>query len=192
MTVQRRFGFETEMSTWLRTESRLGSIGAGLAITDADLVVHNYRNPADNQYGREVQQLMLVEVKCNNGALTPSQHETLFFWHQLTCRKDRNLIRPGRPKVRVWSYGAYILRMEKSRPYPEIPMQWGRFSQGGMVEWLAIDCDTLIALLRLDIAPDTFEPIDYVLRPHHKTTCRIIRQRVPLGFNIEQLLVTRS
>src|SRR5262245_34604620 len=80
MIRQRMFGSDVPFMAWLRRQQKeLPSYSAnvGFVATDIDLFIHRYLTEIDSRGTREIQALMLIEVKTHSGLPSDSQRDTL-------------------------------------------------------------------------------------------------------------------
>ena len=63
MTTPRRDDTQEPWAAWVQRNPRLDSVRDGLCCTNSDLWVHKYRTYVDNVGTRELQHIMLIEVK---------------------------------------------------------------------------------------------------------------------------------
>ena len=164
MIRSRTFGSDVPYMAWMRSrEKELPSYSSsiGFVATDVDVFVHRYLTvPSDGIGTREVQNMMLIEVKSRSGNPSSSQLDTL---------SKINLFNGIRRVAgrRVEFFGVFFLKLSGTSPDDSDQMWWGSILSG-VVQWQKIDTTTLIALLRFDIHPVTLGLIEY--RRHHKTT----------------------
>jgi len=161
---------ETGFSRWMRNRKDLDSVRDSVVNNDMDYQIHKYKTRPD---GRSVQCLMFLEVKTRNAEMSPSQSDTMRIVHQLTRTrrttptKVENHITSGTPAlvysetagrdITVMSFGVHLLQFSNVSPDDSEQITW---------DGTPIDADTLAALLRFDLDPDTLKPLD--LRVHHK------------------------
>lgn len=160
---------ETPFSMWIRNNPRLPS-SDGIVVNDADYLHHLYRD----DYGRDVQYIMLIEIKTFGAAPSAQQHDTLNIFGQFlrnrkrTPTKQRNFRQVedvtntvysplNRCDVRVRAFGAHLLQFERTSPADS---SWMKLDN------VPIDIETLEGLLRFDIDPDTKGQLDNLL--HHQ------------------------
>lgn len=183
MTTARRDGHEpTPFHTWVRGHPDLDSVRQCVCIGDSDLWVQKY-GQRTTRFGanRDVQYLMLVEVKVHGRDMDAPQRDLLAIvndllrtnaWkeqrvngqfisgHAQNARSVYSYIAGKR--VRVYCYGVHKLRM--SGATPELS-QWMTWSDGGGIERY-ITQDDLVRLLRFDTNPDSLRPLEH---REHKT-----------------------
>ena len=127
MTAPRRHGEDTPFGRWVREQRELESRQCSMNLCDVDMMFQKYRTDVDtgNAAGldpRDVQLCMVVEVKTFGSEPTGPQQEILFYHHQLLHCK-RRLKRIGDlPRVSVWHYGVFVLRLHGTHPKEGIPM----------------------------------------------------------------------
>jgi len=190
MTTQRRHGEDTPFGAWVRRQPKLDSRNDGLTVNDIDWIFHNYSPPIDGKRTREVQIMMIVEVKTLSAIPGPSQKETLFFTHQRT--KGMGTVTGCRGQsVRLWHFGAFVLRLSGLSPTDSNEMSWGKFGDNGELLWRRFTAvDELIEVLGLRLNPDTFSMLE--TRPHHLTREITMWTQTPLGFWTEEKILKRS
>lgn len=193
MTTQRRHGEDTPFCAWLRANPDLDSIRHSLTVNDNDLIIHKYRTKVDGLGTRGVQLQMWLELKTFGAMPNDNQRQTLFDHHQLLARKQRLLDarNPGQRRS-VWHFGAFVLSLSGTTPDNSNRILWCRFDAAGALDANEVTVDQLIRILRFDVAPDWFDPIEGRLRRHHKTQQLIMVQRMPLGFDTEVLVKKSS
>ena len=107
MTAPRRDGEEEPWRKWIRQNPRLDSIRDGIALTDCDMWIHRYKVNTDRVSTREVQHLMLVEVKTFSADVPDSQRDTYQIINAILRTADRRTwsipTRDGKPKRYVRS-----------------------------------------------------------------------------------------
>ena len=158
---------ETLFGRWVRNNPRLDS-GDGFSIVDCDYWIHRFKIHGN----REVQCLMLVELKTNGSDLSAAQRDTLHIVDQVMRNRrqtpTKTLVResgtaPLRVKssflmasVNVRLYGVHTLVFSGLGPDDSNSIRWDRKE---------IDPDMLTKLLAFDLDPDTLRPMDF--RSHH-------------------------
>lgn len=166
-----RFPAETAFRRWMRAHPSLDS-GDGMAVCDADLWIHKWKSHGT----REVQCLMMVELKTHNAPMSMSQRDTLLFVN--ACLRNRRRTPTNRKlygqaqqvplKMRshlsdrmvfMRLFGVHRLLLSGTDPENSATIQWDRHF---------VSVDQLIKLLRFDLDPDTLKPLD--LRRHHRVT----------------------
>lgn len=169
MTRIRRDANDTPFSDWLRCHPELHSVKRAFTANDLDYVVHAYRTPCDRLGTRQVQHIMILEVKSMGADMTDAQRDTFDILDQILrntvnsprkkadgipARKCRSLIANGNVTVRI--YGCHKLQMSGSRPDSSRWLVWDKRQ---------IDEPTLLKLLRFELHPDTLAPLSD--RRHH-------------------------
>ena len=192
MTRDRLYGSDTPFGQWLRQQPDLDSHQEGLVISDSDWMFQKYRmNIVDNVGTRELQFLMMVEVKTRCGEPSSSQQETLFFYHQMLNRKTM-LRRINRSPVMVWSFGVFVLSLEGEEPEASHRMRWGVFQSDGSLQYFCTNSiETIKEVLRFDRRPSEPQK-ELELRRHHSTQEITVTECMPLGFAIEKVVMRRS
>jgi len=163
------FTVETNFSRWIRKNPLLDSTEVGTVGTDEDgetkrILWHRYKT---EKYGREVQCMMILEIKENGSDLTPSQRDTLCINNQLIRNRrstpnKKMKYQKGNTSLKVYStlaekdiycrhFGHHVIRFSHTDP---IDSKW--------IEWdhQKIDTNTLVKLLRFDLDPDNLQPLD--------------------------------
>jgi len=159
---------EAPIKQWIRHHPELDS-SDGFTAFDHDLVWHRWRTT----HGREVQFMMIIEIKTHGADLSDSQHDSMIIANQLlrnrrqTPTKDiryqagtgpQKVYSPlKRSDIRVRHFGIHLWRMQGATPEDSSWMKWDK---------QAIDTETLLAVLKYELDPDTLRPMD--CRSHHK------------------------
>ncbi len=185
MTRDRIFGEDTEFSGWLRRQQNIPS--SLVVATDCDYVIHRYKNPVDGIGTREIQALMILEVKSRNGEPRFAQLDTMWLQHRCSSTTNRRIREKGNS---VTHHGVSFLSLSGTTPENSAMMRWGRFGKAAAINWKPVDRPTLESLLLFNLHPDNFAPEPY--RRHHKTS---VIERVitfPLGFSSPVTVETRS
>lgn len=140
---------ERPWQRWVRNNPRLDSIQRGLSIQDIDMWIHQYKTFVDRVGTREVNNLMLVEVKEGGGLLDYAQRDTLLITDQLL--RTGNQYKSVRDasgnlrKIRCW--GVHTMRFAMESPEGSDLIEWdGKSIDLAMLEELLIfqrDPDTL-------------------------------------------------
>jgi len=163
----KRITAETAFGRWLRKNKLIDS-RLGWSIHDQDYWIHRYKVFG----GREFQLLMGLEIKTRCGKVTECQRDTMHIVNQLirnrrqTPTKDLRW-QAGNTLLKVFSvwlhrrvnlrcYGVHIVQFSGLGPDDSEQIKW---------DGKVIDINTLTALIRFDLDPDTLRPID--LRNHH-------------------------
>lgn len=189
MTTYRRYGEDTPFGKWVREQKLLDSHQFSFTVNDADWMFHKFATRLNGGSTRDLQLMMFVELKTNAQEPNRSQHETLFFLHQLLKNKLR-LKKPGGARVAVWHYGVFVLSLLSDHP-SDVGDRWGRFSESGELCWSPIaNKNTLIDLLGFGIDPVTLVRVD--TRLHHKSN-KLTRQiETEIGLLTEETIWSRS
>lgn len=159
---------------WMRGHPGLLSED-GLCVFDIDFLVHKFKVPFDDKRKtRQVQCMMMVEIKTFGADLRPAQEDTMRILSMVMRNRRTNEHRKTtirkqigglankvyssmlRREVSLRLYGVHVLQFEKTSPL------------NGWMKWdgkLIIE-DQLVGLLNFDIDPDSMLPIDF--RRHHK------------------------
>jgi hypothetical protein len=185
MTRDRIFGEDTAFSGWLRSQEQIPS--SLVVATDCDYVIHRYKNCVDGVGTREIQALMILEVKTNNGEPRFAQLDTMWLHHRFLNSSNKRIRENGKTATH---HGVSFLSLSGTTPANSETMRWGRFGQAKAINWKKVDEPTLTSLLRFDLHPESLSPNPY--RRHHKTS--VIEQLItfPLGFSSPVSIETRS
>lgn len=168
VTRPARDGRDGPFSDWLRRHPELEANLHWLYAMDVDMVFHKFKTWVDCEGTRDVKLMMDVEVKTFGRQPDDRQLETLYFRHQILASKKWRYSTLIKKSVRFWHFGVYVLILDGgARPDCCNAIQWRRFEDAGKLTSEEITLDTLKELLRLDVRPDTLQPVD--LRRHHKT-----------------------
>lgn len=168
MTRPARDGRDGPFSDWLRKHPGLDANVYWLYAMDVDMIFHKYQVWNDCVGDRTVKLMMDVEVKTFGAVPDEKQRETLYFRHQILCTKQPRYSTFLKRDVSFWHFGIFVLVMHGgARPDGCDGIDWMQFDTGGILTPRKITVDELVDLLRFDIRPDTFEPVN--LRRHHKT-----------------------
>lgn len=146
---------EAPFSRWVRVQPDLEANLCSLTVNDVDMMFHKYRV---GRWGRKVQMLLLVEVKCKNRVPNRNQQQTLFFQHQF-CHGTKWLYdsrAPGKRR-RVHNFGFFVLSLPGTTPEDDDLMRWGHFSTTGEIVFQVIDLPTLKDILAFRCSPYDFE-----------------------------------
>lgn len=146
----------------------------GLCCTNSDLWVHKYRTHVDNIGTRELQHIMLIEVKTFGRRVPSAQADTYHLIDQVLRRKDRKYFRrmTGEKRwVRTW--GVHYVTLSGDAPDTSAWITW---------DAKPIDVTTLEELLRFERNPDTLKP--RTDRRHH-TASQSARMQHKLNFDAE-------
>lgn len=165
---------ETFFGSWLRNNKRLDSID-GTCVLDSDYWIHRFKTYSDpnGKYDRQIQCIMLVEVKTNGCNLSEAQRDTLYMVNQLLRNRSKTptknpIYQSGISIAKVkstmqdtdvvaWCYGVHVLRFSGLGPQDSEHIWWDDKKE--------ITEDQLTDLLNFDINPDTLLPMDF--RIHH-------------------------
>jgi len=174
---------ETSFGRWVRENDELDSRKYDIVIYDIDYIVHKFKT----HLGRDFQLIMFVEVKTRNSSMTDAQRDTMYIASQITSNRRRNKHIDENPTkfntndFHAASYGATKAYSTHNRKYVEVK-SFGVFNlcfsgmgpQDSKITWNGkeIDIDTLTRLLRFDIDPVRFKPIEELFRVHHKEKMR--------------------
>jgi hypothetical protein len=190
MTKTRVFGSDVPFLEWLRGNRGIDSVNDGIAVTDTDIMVHQYKSAIvdaegrRNGFTRNIQALMAIEVKTRGGLPNTSQQDTLWKSH-LTVKP---LFRLGTWTLR--NFGWSFVSLSGLRPDDSKRIRWGRFDIHGQIEWSDIQEELLTDLIAFLRHPDNFDA--RVFRRHHKTQNVWRMEKQPLGFKVPVLEVRRS
>ncbi len=147
MTTPRRDDTQEPWAAWVQKNPRLDSVREGLCCTNSDLWVHKYRTHVDNVGTRELQHIMLIEVKTFGKDVPTAQADTYHLIDQILRRKDRKYFRrPSGEKRWVRTWGVHYIIMSGDAPDTSEWITWDR---------KPIDVTTLEELLRFERNPDT-------------------------------------
>lgn len=194
MTKLRIIGQDTPFMDWIRNHPDLPSTGDdfGFTQTDCDTIIHVRKNPKDSLGVREIEAVMLMEIKTHGGVPDYAQRSTLFAFHSF--RGVRYVNKKG-VDVPTWHFGVGIISVNGTRPDDSSYMRWGRFRKSADdIYWTPIDIPTFVKMLRLEVHPDArnkqFTPLKF--RRHHKTQDVHTYDRAELGFLYEKRLRLQS
>lgn len=158
MTTPRRDNTQEPWAAWIQRNPNLDSVRASLCCTNSDLWVHRYKSHVDKVGTRELQHLMLIEVKTHGRQVPSAQADTYHLVDQILRRKDkRPYKRPtvGVRWVRCW--GVHYVIMSGECPATSDWMTW---------DGKPITVTVFEELLRFERNPDTLEP--RTDRRHHR------------------------
>lgn len=166
---------EQPIDAWIRNHSQLQS-DDGIVISDSDKWVHRYAVRTKGQLNRDVQYIMLVEIKTFARKESASQSDTLGIVNQLIrtvawkFQRDSGRFTTGHPhnvhlvfssysgrNVQTISYGKHTLCLSASTPEDSQWMTW---------DGKRISVDQLVLLLRFDLHPDSMKQNEH--RRHKK------------------------
>lgn len=164
---------EPPIKAWIRTHKDLDSVGQCLCIGDCDLWVQRYgtRQTRTRGVDRDVQYLMLIEIKTHGKDLETPQRDLLHTVNQLLRtkpwkeRRDNGRFVPGHSQNQRSVYSVMAGKVVQVLCYGV--HKW--ILSGTVVsdsEWMTwddkpIDDDQLIQLLRFDLSPDTLRPMEH-------------------------------
>lgn len=185
MIRERVFGTDPDFCAWLRKQQKelpSYSKNIGFVASDVDLVLHRYMTAIDNIGSREIQSIMMLEVKSRNGKPHFSQLDTLYKQHFVSNRR----VKLG--NTLICHFGVSVLVLSGTDPSNSETMLWGRFkpSDNGKLSYREINLFQLYKLLKFELHPDnlTIQPF----RRHHKTTVISMVEQMPLGFQVEKII----
>ena len=183
---------ETSFGRWVRENPNLDSKKYDICIYDIDYVVHKYRT----YHGRGFQLIMFVEVKTRNSTMTDAQRDTMYIASQITSNRRRNPQIDENPSkfntndLHAASYGSVKAYSTYNQKYVDVK-SFGVFNlcfsglgpEDSKITWngKVIDADTLTRLLRFDIDPVRFNPIEELFRVHHREKPRPLFDRIDHG-----------
>jgi hypothetical protein len=191
MTRDRIYGEDTPFGRWMREQGRIAGTmpSSAFVSSDCDYMIHRYKTVVDGYGTRDVQALMILEVKTNGAKPRFAQVDSMWLMHLCanTNKPRRKVEHSG--KV-VFHHGVSFLSMSGTTPDNSQVMQWGRFERSASIGWRNINTVNLIDLMMFDIHPDNFERNPY--RRHHKsqTIERMVMQ--PLNFPAWEVVTQRS
>jgi hypothetical protein len=177
--------------SWLRRQKDIPSYSGncGVVATDIDFAIHRYMTAIDKSGTREVQSLMVTEVKTRGGDVNDSQRDSLIKIHAGTRSRYKFCGQTIR------NYGVSFLFLTGLDP-DDSQITWGRF-EIDKKKWATqlivrrpITKEQLKQLLRFELDPDTLRKMD--LRRHHKERRFTEIVTTSLGFQIEQEIILRS
>jgi hypothetical protein len=188
MTRTRVYGEDSAFGDWIRKQPGMDS--QKLVLNDCDWMFQRYKTAVDNISTREIQSLMLVEVKTRGGMPRQSQLETLSLFHEGALRASRSAwSRNGRV---IRHHGVSIISFTGTCPTDSEVIWWGRFKQDDLmdVDYRPVTEAQMVGLLMFDLHSDNLTPQPY--RRHHKTGA--IEQLVtfPLGISTYVKVEMRS
>ena len=136
-----------------------------LSVSDGDLIFHRFKRISDPLGERDLEHMMMVEVKTGDEKLRYAQHDTLsVFSQRLLAMAPGNgkpigvqsragtRIKEGTRKVKLVWYGVHLLRVP-SVPSEDGPFAWNnkQTDRQTLIEILNMDRDPRRPDLRLDI-----------------------------------------
>ncbi len=190
MVRQRVFGSDVDFMNWLRSHDELfpsSNAHDAYVATDVDFFWHQYMTKVDVQGTRDIQAMMMIEVKTRGGNPTAAQLDTLFKIHiAMTAKRSLKV----RNRV-VRNLGVAILKLSGTCPDDSDNLWWGRFNADGELKWQVITFKQLVQLLQFALHPDNLNN-KTPFRRHHKVGYYIAKERTPLGFEIDKVVTVRS
>jgi hypothetical protein len=191
MTRDRIYGEDTPFGRWMRNEGRITGTMPSTAFvsSDCDHIIHRYKTVVDGYGTRDVQALMLIEVKTNGAKPGFSQVDSMWLSHLCanTSKPRRRVVHSGHA---IFHHGVSFLSFSGTSPDDSKSIEWGRFASAARINWRRINTENLIDLLMFDIHPDNFERNPY--RRHHVTRALEKIVTFPLGFDSAVTITTRS
>lgn len=191
MTKDRIYGEDSPFGRWMRNQGRItGTMPSSAFVSsDVDHIIHRYKTVVDGEGTRDIQALMIIEVKTNSAKPGFSQAHSMWLHHLCanTSKPRRKVMDSG---CTIFNHGVSFLSFSGTNPDDSETIKWGRFRKGAIIDWREISTENLIDLLMLDIHPDNFERNPY--RRHHLKSQ--IEQLVsfPLGFSSAVTITTQS
>lgn len=191
MTRDRIYGEDTPFGRWMREQGRIvGAMPSSAFVSsDCDYIIHRYKTVVDGYGTRDVQSLMILEVKTNGAKPRFAQIDSMWLTHLCAnTSKPRRKVEDS-CKV-VFHHGVSFLSMSGTTPENSETMEWGRFGKAAAITWRSISVANLIDLMMFDIHPDNFARNPY--RRHHKVQSieRMVMQ--PLNFPAWEIVTQRS
>lgn len=188
---QRMFGSDIEFLAWCRKQEKELPSREGdcrIALTDVDVIFHNFMTAVDSQGSRELQALIQLEIKSRNGDLTDAQRDT--YCKQHICSSRRKTIN-GQV---VNHFGVAFVFLSDTQVDNSGRILWGRFDPANPASQKIIRTEItkeqFFQLARCEIHPDTLKP--RWARRHHLTRQIIQVVTAPLGFTMERIVTKRS
>lgn len=191
MTRKRIFGEDKPFCDWIRSQEDLDS-ESGFVATDSDLIIHRYMTVCDKAgergtvQTREVQAMMLVEVKTRDGEPTDSQRDTLAKFNMFAGPKKTD-------SFYLRNMGVAFVSLSGTTPENSERIRWGRFlfnDDPYKILWREITKNQLIDLLSFAIHPDNFCTNPF--RRHHAKKEISAQEFTEMGFNVEVKVFRRS
>jgi hypothetical protein len=174
---------ESLFSRWIRENADLDSAD-GYSVSDQDYWIHKYKT---DDRGRDLQLMMMVEIKTLGKELSPAQRDTLSLANQVMRNRRQTPTKELRYQaghaplkarsylagrdVQVRLFGIHVLTFSGLGPSDSTWMTWDRKQ---------INEEQLTRILRFDLDPDTLAPLE--LRVHHPDP----KRGVPRLFNDEE------
>jgi hypothetical protein len=187
MTRARIFGEGSEFGEWLRRQESIPS--SKVVASDCDFMIHRHTTDVGERGTREVQSLMILEVKTRNGEPQWSQLDTM--WANHLCantREPRRTIRHQNKKL--FHEGVSFVSLSGTTPENSNLIRWGRFGSAAKINWTPVSSCQLLQLLRFELDLDTLKPRPY--RSHHASRSVIEIQETALGFSIPVVVTFKS
>lgn len=162
---------ETAFCRWMRDQEELDSRRNGIVRTDCDHIILRYKT---HKTGRELQLMMIVEVKEFGRDPDPTQKDMLSFlsqtiWHSLRGKNMHKATTDRTLRLKSWilgrdvnvrNLGVHLLQFEKTSPKDSEWIRWN---------YHEVDEATLIQILAMNVRPDNPKrSIDEFLRDRHK------------------------
>lgn len=187
MTRDRIFGEGTEFGEWLRRQESIPS--SKVVATDCDFVIHRHKTDVNGLGVREVQAMMILEVKTRNAEPRFSQLDTMWLNHMCSNTRNprRNVCHQGK---KVFHEGVSVLSLSGTTPENSRAIRWGRFRRAAELHWEFITKEQLLKLLRFELHPDSLTPRPH--RLHHATRSIVAIEHMPLGFSVPTIVTQRS
>ena len=172
----RIYGSDKDFGDWLRKHADLLPSRTGptrQSDQDMDTLIHHFMNSIDGQGSREIQGLMIIEVKTRNGRPDNAQRDSWFKVNLFRGKKEWNgqLIR---------FHGVFYLFLSGTDPDNSEKLQWGRYDENGNIVEIEISRETCMGILQGKVHP--YNLTKGIYRRHHKTEDIARQQKAPLGF----------
>ena len=191
MTRDRVYGEDTPFGRWMREQGRIvGTMPSSAFVSsDCDYIIHRYKTVVDGYGTRDIQALMILEVKTNGAKPRFAQVDSMWLTH-LCANTNKSRRKVEHANHAIFHHGVSVLSMSGTTPDNSQAMQWGRFAQAAVINWREITVDNLVDLMMFNIDPDNLQRSPY--RRHHKsqTIQRVSMQ--PLGFPALETIIKRS
>ena len=159
---------ESIFSRWIRNNPHLESAD-GYSVSDQDYWIHKYKT---DDRDRQLQLMMMVEIKTLGGTVSAAQRDTLYLANQIMRNRRETPTRPLRYQAGNAPLTAYSTMLRRNIQVRIFGIHVLRFSGLGPTDskWMIWDNreiteSQLTGLLRFDIDPDTLRPLE--LRVHH-------------------------
>lgn len=188
MTRTRAYGEDSDFGDYIRKQPGMDS--RKLAVTDRDWMFQRYRTTVDSVGTREIQSIMMVEVKTRGAVPRKSQLETLSLFHEGALRASTSPWLRGERVIRY--HGVSVISFTGTSPLNSELIWWGRFKADDLIDiyWQKITEAQMISLLMFDLHSDNLTPQPY--RRHHKTGVIEQLATFPLGLEAYVKVATRS